>query len=79
MSNMLYACSILYKTKLPMVLAFNKIDVVPCGYAMDWLRDSDCFQVPVQEMEVQDLKTKKETHKRTGEESNEMDAPRICA
>lgn len=44
MSNMLYACSILYKTKLPMVLAFNKIDVIPCGYAMDWLRDSDCFQ-----------------------------------
>ena len=28
MSNMLYACSILYKSKLPFVLAFNKTDVV---------------------------------------------------
>ncbi|WZZ09325.1 hypothetical protein YC2023_095246 [Brassica napus] len=27
MSNMLYACSILYKTRLPLVLAFNKTDV----------------------------------------------------
>ncbi|QQP57026.1 GPNloop GTPase 1like, partial [Caligus rogercresseyi] len=27
MSNMLYACSILYKTKLPFILALNKIDV----------------------------------------------------
>ena len=25
MSNMLYACSILYKSKLPMVIAFNKV------------------------------------------------------
>lgn len=25
MSNMLYACSILYKTKLPFILAFNKV------------------------------------------------------
>ena len=24
MSNMLYACSILYKTKLPFIIAFNK-------------------------------------------------------
>jgi hypothetical protein len=28
MSNMLYAVSILYKTKLPFILAFNKTDVV---------------------------------------------------
>ncbi|CAH2050766.1 unnamed protein product [Thlaspi arvense] len=27
MSNMLYACSILYKTRLPLVLTFNKTDV----------------------------------------------------
>lgn len=27
MSNMLYACSIFYKTKLPMVVVFNKTDV----------------------------------------------------
>ena len=28
MSNMLYACSILYKTKLPFVVAFNKVPAV---------------------------------------------------
>ena len=28
MSNMLYACSILYKTKLPFIVAMNKTDVV---------------------------------------------------
>ena len=28
MANMLYACSILYKTKLPLVLALTKTDVV---------------------------------------------------
>jgi GTPase SAR1 family protein len=44
MSNMLYACSILYKSKLPMVVAFNKTDVVPADYAMEWMRDSDAFQ-----------------------------------
>ncbi|RXH76141.1 hypothetical protein DVH24_019029 [Malus domestica] len=38
MSNMLYACSILYKTRLPLVLAFNKIDVA---------QTSICFGVPV--------------------------------
>ena len=27
MSNMLYACSIYYKTKLPMLIVFNKTDV----------------------------------------------------
>ena len=44
MSNMLYACSILYKSKLPMVVAFNKTDVVPADYAMEWMHDSEAFQ-----------------------------------
>ena len=48
MSNMMYACSILYKTRLPMVIAFNKIDVVPCDFAMDWMHDSDAFQEALQ-------------------------------
>jgi Conserved hypothetical ATP binding protein len=33
MSNMLYACSILYRTRLPMVLAFNKSDVTSPDFA----------------------------------------------
>ncbi len=44
MSNMLYACSILYKTKLPFIVAMNKIDVVSAQYALDWISDFEIFQ-----------------------------------
>jgi len=44
MSNMLYACSILYKCKLPFVLAMNKIDVVSHKFALDWMEDFETFQ-----------------------------------
>ncbi|CAG8488901.1 77_t:CDS:2 [Paraglomus occultum] len=44
MSNMLYACSILYKTKLPFVLVFNKIDVVSHDFAVQWMTDFEAFQ-----------------------------------
>eukprot|EP00405_Crypthecodinium_cohnii_P037213 CAMPEP_0206547376 /NCGR_PEP_ID=MMETSP0325_2-20121206/13259_1 /ASSEMBLY_ACC=CAM_ASM_000347 /TAXON_ID=2866 /ORGANISM="Crypthecodinium cohnii, Strain Seligo" /LENGTH=490 /DNA_ID=CAMNT_0054046669 /DNA_START=22 /DNA_END=1496 /DNA_ORIENTATION=- len=39
MSNMLYACSILYKTKLPFVIAFNKIDVMAADFLQEWMQD----------------------------------------
>lgn len=39
MSNMLYACSILYKTKLPFVVAFNKVDVMPHDFLQEWMQD----------------------------------------
>lgn len=44
MSNMLYACSILYKTKLPMIVVFNKTDVKDAGFAERWMRDFESFQ-----------------------------------
>ena len=44
MSNMLYACSILYKTKLPMILVFNKIDVQDADFAKEWMTDFEKFQ-----------------------------------
>jgi GTPase SAR1 family protein len=44
MSNMLYACSILYKCKLPFVIAMNKIDVVSNNYAVEWMQDFEAFQ-----------------------------------
>ncbi len=44
MSNMLYACSILYKCKLPFVLVFNKTDVQDWGYAREWMDDFESFQ-----------------------------------
>ncbi|KZT03061.1 XPA-binding protein 1 [Laetiporus sulphureus 93-53] len=44
MSNMLYACSILYKTKLPFILVFNKTDVQPHDFAVEWMHDFEAFQ-----------------------------------
>ena len=42
---MLYACSILYKTKLPFIIAMNKTDVVDNKYAVEWMEDFETFQV----------------------------------
>ncbi|KAJ6987763.1 hypothetical protein D5086_016294 [Populus alba] len=44
MSNMLYACSILYKTRLPLVLVFNKTDVAQHQFAIEWMEDFEAFQ-----------------------------------
>ena len=49
MSNMLYACSILYKTKLPMILVFNKTDVQDADFAKEWMTDFDKFQEALNE------------------------------
>ncbi|KAK3323865.1 hypothetical protein B0T19DRAFT_215577 [Cercophora scortea] len=51
MSNMLYACSILYKTKLPMILVFNKTDVKDAAFAKEWMTDFDAFQAALQQDE----------------------------
>lgn len=45
MSNMLYACSILYKTKLPMIVVFNKTDVQKADFAIEWMQDFEAFQM----------------------------------
>lgn len=44
MSNMLYACSILYKTRLPFILVFNKTDILSHTFALEWMRDFEAFQ-----------------------------------
>ncbi|EEQ85621.1 gro-1 operon protein 2 [Blastomyces dermatitidis ER-3] len=51
MSNMLYACSILYKTKLPMILIFNKTDVKDAEFAKEWMSDFEAFQTALREEE----------------------------
>lgn len=51
MSNMLYACSILYKTKLPMILVFNKTDVQDAEFAREWMTDFEKFQEALHEEE----------------------------
>ena len=44
MSNMLYACSILYKTKLPFIVVLNKTDIVDHSFAVEWMNDFETFQ-----------------------------------
>lgn len=43
MSNMLYACSILYKTKLPLIVVLNKIDLQSEQYIIDWMTDFEKY------------------------------------
>eukprot|EP01087_Luapelamoeba_hula_P018009 TRINITY_DN5740_c0_g1_i1.p1 TRINITY_DN5740_c0_g1~~TRINITY_DN5740_c0_g1_i1.p1 ORF type:complete len:458 (-),score=119.53 TRINITY_DN5740_c0_g1_i1:19-1392(-) len=43
MSNLLYACSILYKFKLPFILTFNKTDVLSHDFAVRWMTDFNSF------------------------------------
>ncbi|KAK4671582.1 hypothetical protein QC764_607070 [Podospora pseudoanserina] len=51
MSNMLYACSILYKMKLPMILVFNKADAKDPSFAKEWMTDYEAFQAALAEDE----------------------------
>ncbi|EPX75175.1 uncharacterized protein SOCG_04420 [Schizosaccharomyces octosporus yFS286] len=44
MSSMLYACSMLYKTKLPLIIVFNKCDVQDAEFAKKWMLDFEEFQ-----------------------------------
>jgi GTPase SAR1 family protein len=44
MSNMLYACSILYKARLPFIVVLNKIDIQDHDYALEWMQDFEAFQ-----------------------------------
>eukprot|EP00887_Chlorella_sp_A99_P002905 scaffold6.g2905.t1 len=44
MINMLQACSLLYKSRLPLLLVFNKTDVTPHDFALDWMADFENFQ-----------------------------------
>ena len=36
--------SILYKTKLPFIIVFNKIDAQPHDFALNWMQDFETFQ-----------------------------------
>lgn len=43
-SNMLYACSVMYKSRLPVELVLNKNDVIHHKQIVDWIRDFEEFQ-----------------------------------
>ena len=42
-SNMMYALSILYKTKVPLLVVFNKTDVLDHSFAARWMTDFNEF------------------------------------
>ena len=44
-SNMLYILSIMYKMKLPMLLVFNKIDVIKGNNVIKWIEDYETFKM----------------------------------
>jgi GTPase Era involved in 16S rRNA processing len=44
MSNMLYACSMYYRTRLPLIVVFNKTDVMSGDVCMEWMNDYGAFQ-----------------------------------
>eukprot|EP00871_Galdieria_phlegrea_P001726 jgi/Galph1/2554/GphlegSOOS_G1224.1 len=50
-SNMIYACSIMYRMRLPLVIVFNKKDLVSTDFAKQWLTDFDAFEESLEEME----------------------------
>ncbi|KAF1821053.1 uncharacterized protein K489DRAFT_389766 [Dissoconium aciculare CBS 342.82] len=54
MSNMLYAISILYKIRLPMILVFNKTDVKSEDEAVEWMRDFETFQDAIRKEESEE-------------------------
>ena len=43
MSNMMYSCGVMYKSKLPFILAFNKIDVRSATQCVEWMRNYQAF------------------------------------
>lgn len=43
MSNMLYASSLYYKTRLPIIIGFNKTDIQAAEFALDWMVDFEKY------------------------------------
>ena len=44
MSNMLYACSMYYRSRLPLIVVFNKTDVMSGDVCMKWMNSYDAVQ-----------------------------------
>ena len=51
MANMLYSCSILFKSQLPLIVVFNKIDISPSDEPINWLRDYFSLQTALNKAE----------------------------
>jgi GPN-loop GTPase len=51
MANMLYSCSILFKSQLPLIVVFNKIDQSSSDEHISWLRDYFSLQAALHKAE----------------------------
>lgn len=51
MSNMLYSLSVLYKSKLPLVIVYNKIDVLDHSFCEKWMTDFSEFDASVSQVD----------------------------
>jgi GPN-loop GTPase len=51
MANMLYSCSILFKSQLPLIVVFNKIDQSSSDEPISWLRDYFSMQAALHKAE----------------------------
>ena len=43
------ACSILYKTRLPLLVVYNKTDVARHDFAIEWMKDYEAFQAALEQ------------------------------
>lgn len=48
-SSALQACSILYKTRLPLLVVYNKVDVARHEFAVEWMKDYEAFQAALED------------------------------
>ena len=52
MSNMFYALSILYKSKIPLLICFNKIDILDHSFALEWMKDFEKFDLNLSKVDT---------------------------
>lgn len=52
MSNMFYALSILYKSKIPLLVCFNKIDILDHSFALEWMKDFEQFDLNLSKVDT---------------------------
>ena len=50
--TLLYACSILYRTKLLFIIVLNKVNIVNCGFAVEWMRDFEAFHIALEQVKA---------------------------
>lgn len=61
----------MYKTKLPFVVVFNKIDLQPHELLLEWMNDFETFQAALQGGDATDPVAGKHSRRKTGADGEE--------